>query len=72
VVPPDPADVATLGLVHTLGYIDAVRRASLTGFPFSVGHGLGTVDDPTFPGHADQRGADRRRVGGRRTADRHR
>jgi len=42
--------VATLGLVHTLGYIDAVRRASLTGFPFSVGHGLGTVDDPIFPG----------------------
>ena len=41
VVAPGPADVATLGLVHTLGYIDAVRRASRPGFAFSVGHGLG-------------------------------
>ena len=37
--------------MHTLGYIDAVRRAaSRPGFAFSVGHGLGTVDDPIFPG----------------------
>ena len=50
VVTPGPADVATLGLVHSLGYIDAVRRASRPGFAFSVGHGLGTVDDPIFPG----------------------
>jgi len=27
---PDPADAATSGLVHTLGYIDAVGRASRT------------------------------------------
>jgi len=50
VVTPGPADVATLGLVHTLGYIDAVRRASRPGFAFSVGYGLGTVDDPIFAG----------------------
>ena len=36
-----------------VGYIDAVRRASATGFPFSVGHGLGTADDPIFPGMHD-------------------
>ncbi len=53
VAAPAPADVATLGLVHTLGYIDAVRRASKTGFPFSVGHGLGTLDDPIFAGMHD-------------------
>ena len=42
-------------MVHTLGYIDAVRRASRVGFPFSVGHGLGTPDDPIFPGMHDVR-----------------
>src|SRR5664279_5910790 len=45
-----PADIETLGLVSTLGYIDAVRRASRSGFRFSVGHGLGTPDNPIFPG----------------------
>jgi acetoin utilization protein AcuC len=44
------ADAATLGMVHTASYVDAVRRASRVGFPFSVGHGLGTEDDPIFPG----------------------
>jgi acetoin utilization protein AcuC len=53
VVTPEPADAATLGLVHTPGYIDAVRRASTTDFPFSVGHGLGTLDDPIFAGMHD-------------------
>ena len=47
---PGPADAETLGMVHTAGYIDAVRRASRMGFPFSVGHGLGTADNPIFPG----------------------
>ncbi len=50
---PGPADAQTLGLVHTAGYIDAVRRASRPGFPFSVGHGLGTPDNPIFPGMHD-------------------
>jgi len=53
VIQPEPADAETLGMVHTLGYIDAVRRASRTNFPFSVGHGLGTPDDPIFPGMHD-------------------
>jgi acetoin utilization protein AcuC len=47
---PGPADIETLGLIHTPGYIDAVRRASKTGFRFAVGHGLGTPDNPIFPG----------------------
>ena len=47
---PGPADDQTLGLVHTAGYMDAVRRASGPDFPFfSVGHRLGTSDDPIFP-----------------------
>ena len=50
ILEPEPADVDTLGLVHTLAYIDAVRRASRPGFRFSVGHGLGTADNPIFPG----------------------
>ena len=50
---PEPADAQTLGLVHTAGYIDAVRRASRPGFAFSVGHGLGTADNPIFPGMHD-------------------
>ena len=53
VVTPEPADAATLGLVHTPAYIDAVRRASTTDLPFSVGHGLGTLDDPIFAGMHD-------------------
>ena len=53
VVAPKPADADTLALVHTLGYVDAVRRASASGFQFSVGHGLGTPDDPIFPGMHD-------------------
>ena len=40
------------------------------GFPFSVGHGLGTPDNPIFPGHARERGADRRRLGGRGAGNR--
>src|SRR5450755_1185171 len=50
---PGPADAQTLGMVHTASYIDAVRRASKKDFPFSVGHGLGTQDDPIFPGMHD-------------------
>src|SRR5664279_5317924 len=50
---PGPADDLTLGMVHTPGYIDAVRRASKKGFAFSVGHGLGTSDNPIFEGMHD-------------------
>jgi acetoin utilization protein AcuC len=49
---PDPADDATLGWVHTPGYIAAVRAAS-SSVPMSVGHGLGTDDNPIFPGMHD-------------------
>lgn len=49
---PDPADDATLGWVHTPGYIAAVRAASGS-VPMSVGHGLGTDDNPIFPGMHD-------------------
>jgi hypothetical protein len=55
-----PADIETLGLVSTLGYMDAVRRASRPGFRFCVGHGLGTPDDPIFPSMHGGRSADRR------------
>ena len=53
VAAPEPAETQTLSLVHTAGYIDAVRRASRPGFGFSVGHGLGTPDNPIFPGMHD-------------------
>ncbi len=46
VLEPQPADIDTLATMHTLGYIDAVRRASRPGFPLSVGHGLGTGRQP--------------------------
>ena len=44
-VEPPPADDALLATVHTAAYIDAVRR----GEP-DAAHGLGTSDNPVFPG----------------------
>src|SRR6195952_1618179 len=49
VLTPEIADDETLGTVHTPGYIAAVREASEM-FPGAVGHGLGTADNPIFPG----------------------
>ena len=49
---PEPADDQTLGWVHTPDYIAAVRAAS-SSVPMSVGHGLGTDDNPIFPGMHD-------------------
>ena len=49
---PEPADDRTLGWVHTPDYIAAVRAAS-SSVPMSVGHGLGTDDNPIFPGMHD-------------------
>ena len=46
---PRPATDDELQLVHDRSYIDAVRRAGETGRP-DVAHGLGTPDDPVFPG----------------------
>ena len=53
---PTPADDATLLSVHTTDYLDAVKAASAPGLgPDSTqfGHGLGTADDPVFPGMHD-------------------
>jgi len=51
VVAPEPATDAQLGLVHDAGYIEAVRQAGETGsVPVAGRHGLGTPDDPIFPG----------------------
>lgn len=52
VLPPDPADDEALAGIHTYGYIAAVREAS-EAFPGAVGHGLGTEDNPIFPGMHD-------------------
>jgi acetoin utilization protein AcuC len=49
VLVPEVADDAALGRVHTAGYIEAVRAASGP-VPMAVGHGLGTDDNPIFPG----------------------
>src|SRR3954452_17066043 len=49
VVPVEAATDAELGLVHTAEYLDAVRRAGATLVP-DIEHGLGTADDPIFPG----------------------
>jgi acetoin utilization protein AcuC len=46
---PEPATAAELELVHDPRYIEAVRRAGQTGRP-DPRHGLGTMDDPVFPG----------------------
>lgn len=43
---PEPADDATLALVHDRSYIDAVRAASHD--PFFDGFGLNTPDNPVF------------------------
>jgi acetoin utilization protein AcuC len=50
---PAPASDEELGMVHTADYIDAVKRASVPEVVGSVGHGLGTTDNPTFPGMHD-------------------
>ncbi len=42
VLAPEPADDALLRLVHTAGYLDAVKRQL-------PGHGLHTPDNPVFP-----------------------
>ncbi len=53
VVAPDPADDQQLGQVHTAGYIAAVQEASGDGATGSARFGLGTSDNPVFPGMHD-------------------
>jgi acetoin utilization protein AcuC len=48
VVRPTPADEAQLRLAHDDDYLDAVRAAGQD--PDFAGFGLGTSDDPVFPG----------------------
>jgi len=50
---PEPADDELLATVHSADYIHAVRRASVSGRSDRVGFGLGTSDNPTFPGMHD-------------------
>jgi acetoin utilization protein AcuC len=55
---PEPATAAELELVHDAGYVTAVRRASDPGQPgldaaTLFRYGLGTEDDPVFPGMHD-------------------
>jgi acetoin utilization protein AcuC len=51
VTAPTPATDADLELVHTPDYIAAVRRAGESGLtPDALRYGLGTADDPVFPG----------------------
>ena len=52
VLEPEPADDETLGRIHTPDYIEAVREASEDDRG-AVGHGLGTADNPIFPGMHD-------------------
>src|SRR5581483_10996332 len=49
--PPEPADEQQLLTIHDAAYLDAVRRASDD--PAFEGFGLGTTDDPVFPGMYD-------------------
>jgi acetoin utilization protein AcuC len=49
VVGAEPASDAVLGTAHDQAYVDAVRLASTTGEP-ALDRGLGTDDDPVFPG----------------------
>ncbi len=54
---PEPATMAELELVHDPGYIGAVQRASVGVQATDLGgllrYGLGTPDDPVFPGMHD-------------------
>lgn len=46
----EPVDDEVLVRVHEPDYVDAVRRASVDPHLFDPGRGLGTEDDPVFPG----------------------
>jgi acetoin utilization protein AcuC len=48
---PEPADDDLIERVHDSGYVAAVRAAPESAY--EVGHGLGTPDNPVFPGMHD-------------------
>ena len=53
VVAPAPATENDLLLVHSIGYIETVRQASEWGFGSGMAMGLGTEDNPVYPGMHD-------------------
>lgn len=53
VIHPAPATENELMLVHSIGYIEAVREASDWGFGTRMSMGLGTEDNPVYPGMHD-------------------
>ncbi|MEO7126941.1 MAG: acetoin utilization protein AcuC [Nakamurella sp.] len=50
---PAPASDDVLRMVHSPAYIEAVKRGSEAGVIGAIGHGLGTADNPVFPGMHD-------------------
>ncbi|MFW6204824.1 MAG: acetoin utilization protein AcuC [Actinomycetota bacterium] len=50
VVPPSTASDGLLNTIHTPDYIEAVRHASAAPDTVDFAHGLGTPDNPCFPG----------------------
>lgn len=53
VISPRPASDSELLLVHSIGYVEAVREASDWGAGLRPGMGLGTEDNPVYPGMHD-------------------
>jgi acetoin utilization protein AcuC len=53
VIAPRQATENELMLVHSIGYIEAVREASDWGFGTRMAMGLGTEDNPVYPGMHD-------------------
>ena len=53
VISPRHASESELLLVHSIGYIEAVREASDWGAGLRPGMGLGTEDNPVYPGMHD-------------------
>lgn len=53
VLAPREATERELLLVHSIGYIEAVRQASDWAFGFRMAMGLGTEDNPVYPGMHD-------------------
>ena len=67
VVAPRPATENELLLVHSSGYIEAVREASDWALGLQAGHGAGHRGQPDLPRHARRRGADLRSLDRRRS-----
>jgi acetoin utilization protein AcuC len=49
-VVPETATDEEIGLAHDLAYVEVVRRAADDPTTVDLSHGLGTSDDPVFPG----------------------